>query len=372
MMDRATLYMPGLPSLTALRSWTGFRAATPDKLPLIGPAEDPTVFLATGHEGLGITTSLGTARLLVDHLLGETHGDPHRSLSAFTDQNPSGDTMNWYGVMPAMTTCFDADLQVDHAFMTRHARWLLEKGCTASSRSAPSAKPQPSPSRKRQSILKTMVAAANGRAPIVAAISALSTSEAVALAKTAADAGCSGLMVLPPYVYRGDWRETKAHMAAIFSATPLSCMLYNNPVAYGTDFLPEQIHELAAEHPNLHAIKESSTDVRRVTAIRAIDDSRLHIFVGVDDAILEGIAAGATGWIAGLVNAFPCGIRGPLRLRHAGARKRRIRAVPLVPAPAPHGYRAQIHPAHQARSGGAGRGQCARASAAPSDLSARN
>jgi 4-hydroxy-tetrahydrodipicolinate synthase len=94
-------------------------------------------------------------------------------------------------------------------------------------------------------------------------------------------------------------------MAAIFSATPLSCMLYNNPVAYGTDFLPEQIHELAVEHLNLHAIKESSTDVRRVTAIRAIDDSRLRIFVGVDDAILEGIAAGATGWIAGLVNAVP-------------------------------------------------------------------
>jgi len=69
MMARAALYMPGLPSLTALRSWTGFRAATPDKLPLIGPTEDPTLWLATGHEGLGITTSLGTARLLADHLL---------------------------------------------------------------------------------------------------------------------------------------------------------------------------------------------------------------------------------------------------------------------------------------------------------------
>ncbi len=69
MIERAALYMPGLPSLSALRIWSGFRAATPDKLPLIGPTEDPTVFLATGHEGLGITTSLGTARLLVDHLL---------------------------------------------------------------------------------------------------------------------------------------------------------------------------------------------------------------------------------------------------------------------------------------------------------------
>jgi 1-pyrroline-4-hydroxy-2-carboxylate deaminase len=213
--------------------------------------------------------------------------------------------MNWYGVMPAMTTCFDADLRVDHAFMTRHARSLLEKGCTGIVSLGSLGEAATLAFEEKAVILKTMVAAADGRAPIVAAISALSTSEAVELAKTAADAGCSGLMVLPPYVYRGDWRETKAHMAAIFSATPLSCMLYNNPVAYGTDFLPEQIHELAAEHPNLHAIKESSTDVRRVTAIRAIDDARLRIFVGVDDAILEGIAAGATGWIAGLVNAFP-------------------------------------------------------------------
>ena len=69
MIERAALYMPKLPSLSALRIWSGFRAATPDKLPLIGPTEDPTLFLATGHEGLGITTSLATARLLLDHLL---------------------------------------------------------------------------------------------------------------------------------------------------------------------------------------------------------------------------------------------------------------------------------------------------------------
>jgi 4-hydroxy-tetrahydrodipicolinate synthase len=94
-------------------------------------------------------------------------------------------------------------------------------------------------------------------------------------------------------------------MSAVFRATPLSCMLYNNPVSYGTDFLPEQIAELAAEYSNFAAVKESSTDVRRVTAIRALTGNRLRIFVGVDDAIVEGIAAGAVGWVAGLVNAFP-------------------------------------------------------------------
>src|SRR5207302_1115467 len=101
------------------------------------------------------------------------------------------------------------------------------------------------------------------------------------------------------------WREMKAHIVAVLRATSLSCMLYNNPVAYKTDFLPGQIAELAGEHTNLHAVKESSADVRRVTALRALLGERLQILVGVDDLIVEGVAAGAVGWIAGLVNAFP-------------------------------------------------------------------
>jgi 4-hydroxy-tetrahydrodipicolinate synthase len=127
----------------------------------------------------------------------------------------------------------------------------------------------------------------------------------VRLAERAADAGCSGLMVLPPYVYKSDWREMKAHVEAVFRATELSCMLYNNPIAYGTDFLPEQIRELSLEHENFEAVKESSTDVRRVTWIKELVDDRLAIAVGVDDAIVEGVAMGAVGWIAGLVNALP-------------------------------------------------------------------
>jgi 4-hydroxy-tetrahydrodipicolinate synthase len=82
-------------------------------------------------------------------------------------------------------------------------------------------------------------------------------------------------------------------------------MLYNNPSAYKTDFVPEQIAELAAEHTNLEAVKESSGDVRRITAIRQRVGDRLAILVGLDDCIVEGIRAGAVGWIAGLVNAFP-------------------------------------------------------------------
>jgi 1-pyrroline-4-hydroxy-2-carboxylate deaminase len=212
--------------------------------------------------------------------------------------------MKWYGVMPAMTTCFDERLQVDHAFSARHVQWLLGNGCTGIIALGSLGEAATLTFAEKEAILRNTVTAAKG-APVVGAISALSTEEAAALAKTAEQAGCSGLMVLPPYVYQGDWREMKAHVAAIFRATPLECMLYNNPVSYGTDFLAEQIAELAAEHANLVAVKESSTDVRRVTGIRALVGGRLHIFVGVDDAIFEGIAAGAVGWVAGLVNAFP-------------------------------------------------------------------
>lgn len=72
MLDRAQSYMPALARMSAIRTWTGFRAATPDKLPLIGPwPGDSSLFLATGHEGLGITTSLATARILVDLITGK-------------------------------------------------------------------------------------------------------------------------------------------------------------------------------------------------------------------------------------------------------------------------------------------------------------
>ncbi len=210
--------------------------------------------------------------------------------------------MQWKGVMPAITTPFDEQLKLDHAFFARHARWLCANGCSGIVCLGSLGEAATLALDEKIAIVRTAVAAVP---QVVAAISALSTAEAVALAQAAAEEGAQGLMILPPYVYQGDWREMKAHIAAILKATPLPAMLYNNPVAYGTDFLPEQVRELADEFANLAAVKESSTDVRRVTAICALTGERLAIFVGVDDAIVEGIAAGAVGWIAGLVNAFP-------------------------------------------------------------------
>lgn len=214
-------------------------------------------------------------------------------------------TMKWQGVMPAITTGFKEDLSIDHEFVARHVNWLVDNGCTGIVTPGSLGEGNTLTFEERGALWATVVNAVGDRVPVVAAISALSTAEAVEQAKTAANKGCRGLMVLPPYVYKGDWREMKAHVAACFNATKLSCMLYNNPVAYGTDFLPENIQELANEFENFQSVKESSTDVRRVTAIKALVGDRLDLFVGVDDAIVEAIPVGAVGWVAGLVNALP-------------------------------------------------------------------
>jgi dihydrodipicolinate synthase/N-acetylneuraminate lyase len=213
--------------------------------------------------------------------------------------------VNWSGVIPAITTPFNVDLSIDASFLASHSRWLVDEGCVGLVPIGSLGESATLSGAEKRSVIEICVKAVGDRVPIIPGIAALSTAEAVKLARDAKAIGCSALMVLPPYVYSTDWREMKAHVRAVIAATDLPCMLYNNPIAYKTDFLPQHVVELADELPNLQAVKESSADLRRVMAIRALAGARMQILVGVDDAIVEAVDAGAVGWIAGLVNAFP-------------------------------------------------------------------
>ncbi len=212
---------------------------------------------------------------------------------------------DWAGVFPAITTPFNTDLSIDHGALADHVKWLIDSGCVGIVALGSLGESQTLLGDEKVEILKTIRKALPKSVPVIAGIAGLSTPECVGLAKRAEEVGCDGLMALPAYVYKGDWRETRAHYSAVIGATKLSCMLYNNPIAYGTDVTPDQLAELAGMHANLHAVKESSGDVRRVTAVRERNQDRLAIFAGMDDMILESIPMGAVGWIAGLVNAFP-------------------------------------------------------------------
>ncbi len=216
---------------------------------------------------------------------------------------PRGDL--WHGVLVAATTPFAADLSVDRDAWGAHVRWLLEAGVSGIIVAGSLGEGSTLTPAEKLDLTRDAVGVASRRAPVIGAVAATRTSDAVALARGFADAGARGLLVLPPYVYRGDARETAEHFREVFRATDLPCMLYNNPIAYGTDVLPEQVLELAEDEPTLTAVKESSGDVRRVTALKALLGDRIEVSVGLDDAIREGVAAGATGWVAGLANAYP-------------------------------------------------------------------
>ena len=213
--------------------------------------------------------------------------------------------MKWQGVVPAITTPFKPDLSVDADLLVKQVDALVRAGCTAIVALGSLGEGGSLSFDEKKAVLRLCREALAGRAPLVAGVAALTTADAVRLAELGAEAGCDGQMVLPPYVYRGDWRETRTHFDTVIGATSLPCMLYNNPIAYGTDVLPEHMLDLASALPNFVAVKESSADVRRVTSIRALLGDRLAILVGVDDLILEGTQAGAVGWIAGLACALP-------------------------------------------------------------------
>lgn len=211
----------------------------------------------------------------------------------------------WQGVLPAITTPFLDNGEVDHVFLGKHVNTMMEAGSTGIVPLGSLGETATLSFEEKRAVLRTVVKAVAGRGAVVPGVAALATADAVRFAHMAQAENCQGLMVLPPYVYSTDWREMKAHVSAVIASTPLPCMLYNNPIAYRTDFSAMQMLELAADHSNLVAVKESSADVRRIAAIKSAMGARLHILVGVDDLIVEGIAAGATGWVAGLVNAFP-------------------------------------------------------------------
>jgi 1-pyrroline-4-hydroxy-2-carboxylate deaminase len=211
----------------------------------------------------------------------------------------------WSGLLVAITTPFSSEFEIDHTAFAAHALWLASHGADAIIVGGSLGEGSSLSSDERTGLVNDLVGVLPQDVPVLAAVAASRTQEAVAQARRAASAGARGLLVLPPYVYRGDRAETSAHFAEVFRATDVPCMLYNNPPAYGVDVDPDQVAELAAEHPTLRAVKESSGDVPRIAALVSRLGGRLDVAVGLDESIDGGLRAGATGWVAGLANALP-------------------------------------------------------------------
>lgn len=153
---------------------------------------------------------------------------------------------------------------------------------------------------ERQRVIEVTVKHVNGRLPVVAGTGAMTTTEAVRLAKRAEDAGADGVFVVPITYWPLTENEIYGHFAAVASAVKLPICVYNNPWTTGTDIQPSMLARLTKDFSNVRYVKESSSDLTRISDIRRLTNDVMKVFCGWDSLALESFAAGAVGWFGGM------------------------------------------------------------------------
>lgn len=212
--------------------------------------------------------------------------------------------LQWKGVMPALTTKFTANDELDLPLFEKHLESQIEAGIHGIIIGGSLGEASTLTENEKEVLTKFSVKKIDGRIPIIMNIAEGSTREAVKQTALALKWGVDGLMLLPPMRYKSDERETVAYFQAVAASTELPIMIYNNPVDYKIEVTVDMFAELASS-PNIAAVKESTRDVTNVTRMRNRFGSRFSILCGVDTLAMEEFCAGADGWVAGLVNAFP-------------------------------------------------------------------
>ncbi len=212
--------------------------------------------------------------------------------------------IRWRGVFPALTTKFTASDEIDWDAMASHLEFQLDAGVHGLIILGSLGENATLNPAEKLEMVRFFADADRRGLPLIACIAESSTRDAREFAAAAEDAGADGFMLLPPMRYPSDRRETLTFFNEVAAATSRPIMLYNNPIAYGTDITPEDFARLG-DNPRFEAIKESAADTRRFPEIRRLVGDRFALFCGVDDLALECFALGAVGWVAGLVVAFP-------------------------------------------------------------------
>jgi 4-hydroxy-tetrahydrodipicolinate synthase len=205
----------------------------------------------------------------------------------------------WHGVLVATAVPW-RDGKLDLAAYEDHVRWLTENGCDGVVPNGSLGEYQVLTPAEREAVMRAAIQA--GARSVVPGVAAYGALEARGWAEKAGEAGCQAVMLLPPTAYRADEEAVLAHYREVAKAG-LPIVAYNNPYDTKVDLTPPVLAKLHAEGL-IVAVKEFSGDVRRAYEIAELAPG-LDLLVGADDVLLELLAAGAVGWIAGYPNALP-------------------------------------------------------------------
>ena len=212
--------------------------------------------------------------------------------------------MTWSGVFPAVTTKLKADGSFDQSAMAKSLERLIENGVSGLIVLPMLGENASLSQKERDEVLDLSVATVAGRVPLLSGLAAVSTADAIFMAKNAQQRGLDGLMAFPSLAYKTDRRETVSWYTTLGTASDLPIMIYNNPIAYKVDVDVPTLEALR-DVETITCIKEETGDIRRVTDLYNAFNDRYAVFCGVDDLILESLALGVTGWVSGMTNAWP-------------------------------------------------------------------
>ncbi len=213
-------------------------------------------------------------------------------------------SITWKGVMPAVTTKFTEDDQLDLETFERNINAQLEAGVHGIVLGGSLGEASTLSTAEKRILTKTTVAFVKNKVPVLINIAEQTTKAAITAAHQAEEDGATALMMLPPMRYKAGDLETVTYFKAVANSTSLPIMVYNNPVDYKIEVSLDMFDSLL-ECDNIEAVKESTRNISNVTRIKNRFGERLKIMTGVDPLALESLLMGADGWVAGLVDAFP-------------------------------------------------------------------
>ncbi len=212
--------------------------------------------------------------------------------------------IHWEGVMPAVTTKFTSEDQLDLAMFETNIKAQVEAGVSGIILGGTLGEASTLTKEEKETLIKTSLEIVGDKVPVIINIAEQSTREAIEVAQNAEKLGAKGLMVLPPMRYKATDHETVVYFKAIANSTSLPIMIYNNPIDYKIEVTLDMMEELL-ECENIQAVKESTRDITNVIRLKNRFGNRIKVFTGVDTLGLESLVIGADGWVAGLVCAYP-------------------------------------------------------------------
>jgi len=232
-------------------------------------------------------------------------------------------SVEWKGVMPAVTTKFKQDDTLDMEMFEVNIKAQLEAGVSGIILGGTLGEASTLTYEEKKTLIIETVKIVKGAVPVIINIAEQTTKGAIHAAAVAEECGAKGLMMLPPMRYKANDYETVTYFKTVAKSTSLPIMIYNNPVDYGIEVTLDMFEELM-ECENIQAVKESTRDISNVTRIKARFGDRYKVLTGVDTLGLESILMGADGWVAGLVCAFPAETCAIYELAKAGKREQAL------------------------------------------------